>query len=80
MSDLKLDIAEWEWREVFLGDMPQSEFEELKQAIRDDWDDLEKREYWIWRIQDEAKFSRELKQLGKEAVMRIKAKERLDGR
>ena len=72
MSDIKLDMAEWEWRMRFLEDCPQSEVDELKQAIRDDWEDLEKREYWTWRINEEAKHSRELKRLGKEALNRIK--------
>ena len=79
MPDLKLDMAEWEWRMVTLEDMPQSELEELKNAIRDDWYDKDKRAYWEWRIHDEAEFSRELKQLGREAVMRIKASVRLEG-
>lgn len=78
MSDLKLDMAEWEWRMKALEDCPQSEIDELKTAIREDWEDQEKREYWMWRIHDEAEFSRELKALTNEATARIKAKARLD--
>ena len=78
MSDLKLDMAEWEWRMIHLEDCPQSEIEELKGEIRDVWDDLEKREYWTWRIHEEAEFSRELKRMGTEATMRIKAQAKLE--
>ena len=70
MSNLKLDMAEWEWRMIFLEDCPQSEVEELKSAIRDEWN--EKKEYWTQRIQEEAAFSRELKQKGKDLTQRIK--------
>ena len=43
MSNLntKLDMAEWEWRMLFLEDCPASEVEELKMAIRDEWADPE---------------------------------------
>lgn len=76
--NLKLDMAEWEWRMRVLEDCPQSEVEELKAAIREDWEDQEKREYWIWRIQDEAAFSRELKSMGNEMMARLKANARMD--
>ena len=78
MSDLKLDMAEWEWRMKVLEDCPQSEIEELKMAIRDAWTTPEGKEYWTWRIHDEAEFSRELKAIANEATARIKAQARMD--
>jgi hypothetical protein len=62
-----------------LEDCPQSEVDELRQAIKEDWDDEERRAYWTWRIQDEGEFSRELKQMGRECVARIRAQARMEG-
>lgn len=78
MSNIKLDMAEWEWRMITLEDCPESEVEELKEAIRESWDDLEKREYWIKRIKEEAEFSRELKKIGNELNSRLKALSKME--
>jgi hypothetical protein len=81
IAQFKLDFSEWEWRMVFLEDCPYSEVEELRQAIRDDWADIEKRNNWIVTVTKEAKFSRELKQMGRDVTTRIKAqlaKDRFD--
>ena len=78
VTQFKLDFSEWEWRMIRLEDCPQSEVEELRQAIRDDWTNLEKREYWMWRAADEAKFSRELKAMANDATARIKAAAKME--
>lgn len=74
MSDLKKQMALWEWRMVTLEDCPKSEVEEIKEAIREDWVDPEKRAYWEWRIAEEARFSQELLDMGKAVTERIKAR------
>lgn len=78
MSDIKQDMALWEWRMVFLEDCPQSEVEELKEAIRLEWGHPEGKDYWTWRIQQEAEFSRELQKMGVDATSIIKAMARLE--
>lgn len=70
---LKEDMVDWEWRAITMEDCPQSEFEELKAAIREAWKDPEKKTYWEMRIADEAEFSRELKAAGKAVCLRMKA-------
>jgi hypothetical protein len=63
----------WKWRMLKLEDTPGSEVEELRLAIHETWGDPEKREYWEWRLQTEAKFSLELQNMGKEITDNIKA-------
>jgi hypothetical protein len=64
---------EWAWRMRVLEDCPESEIAELKEAIFAVWSDPEKRAYWEARIEDEARFSMELKAMGSEANARVRA-------
>lgn len=57
-----------------LEDCPESEIVELKNAIFEVWSDPEKRSYWEWRIEDEAKFSLELKAMNSTAEASIRAR------
>lgn len=73
MPDIKEDWELWKWRMVFLEDCPESEAEELRMAIHEDWITDEGKEYWTKRIHEEAEFSRELRLMAKDVVSNIKA-------
>lgn len=72
MSDLSIAFDLWAWRMVTLEDCPQSEVEQLRQEIRDVWNDKEQREYWTKRIHDEAEESRNLQAMARGITQRIK--------
>ena len=71
-TQFKLDFAEWEIRMIHLEDCPQSEVEEIKNTIRECWNDPELRAYWKWRVADEAELSRTLRNMGKGITERIR--------
>lgn len=61
MPDLtfKEQMADWEWLLREDGET-QEGIDEIKQCIRDDWDDLEKRAYWQAFVKERSDFRREL--------------------
>lgn len=69
--EFKTDFALWEIRLVEEGyDTPA--IEEIKQDIRDAWDDNEGREFWIGYVKKEADFMRELQAMAAGITNRIK--------
>ena len=79
MSDLtfKEQMADWEWLLREDGE-PQSGIDEIKQCIRDDWGDLEKRAYWQAFVKERSDFRRELIAMGRGIADRIKASAKAD--
>lgn len=72
IQQFKLDFADWEWYEVQLNDCPQSEMEEIKITITDEWQDMEKRTNWMIFVADKAKDARELRDISRGVTDRIK--------
>ena len=72
VSQFKQDFEVWAWRMRHLEDCPESEVEEIRESIRNDWSDPEKKAGWVKQVADEAAFSRELQQKARDAVTRIR--------
>jgi len=58
------DFALFELRLKEDGYLP-ADIEEIKQAVRNDWDDIEFRELWIAQVKKEADFMREIQAMAK---------------
>lgn len=78
MSDLtfKEQFANWEWLLREDGET-QDGVDEIKQCIREDWDDLEKRAYWKEFVKERSDFRLELIAMGSGVTERIKAEMKL---
>jgi len=79
MSSLKhqflADFALFEKSLIEAGE-PAEGIEEIKQAIRNDWEDAEKRSWWVAYVKKEADFERKLIGLAQGITRRIKTQQR----
>lgn len=73
-KDFAADFAIWETRLKVEGYSPEA-VEEIKQAIRNDWDNEELRELWIAQVKKEADFMRGIQAMAKGITNRIKEKQ-----
>ena len=80
MSDMKKVsrefLADFALAETYLREAGEVDLEEIKQYIRNDWDDPEKRASWIAWVKDNADFQRELIAMARNITHRIKEKSR----
>lgn len=75
MSDIdqfRLDFEDWAYRMNLLGEDCEEGIEDIRQQIRDDWQDEEKRAYWIKRAADEAAHTRALRDYARKALGQAK--------
>jgi hypothetical protein len=59
VKQFKLWFADWEWLLIQEGELPEG-IEEIKQAIRDDWENKEYRQLWMDYVKERSDFRKEL--------------------
>jgi hypothetical protein len=72
VDQFKLDFEDWAYRMKLMGEDSEAGIEEIRAQIREDWNDPEKRDYWMWRAEEEAKHTKALRALASGSVEAIR--------